>query len=198
MLLIQDKVVSLSVLEDFFCCDLHTCLGQCCIEGDAGAPVTEAEIEEIRSILPELRPYLTPQALIAIDTDGLSYIDAEGDLVTQLAGGRDCVFATYAPGGLCLCAIEKAYRDGKIPRMCKPLSCHLYPIRLKPYGPYTALNRHRWKICRSAESCGRSKGIRVYQALREPLVRAFGQEWYDELCMTAEEYLRQSAHDNKS
>lgn len=193
MLLIQDKVVSLSVIEDFFCCDLSRCSGQCCIEGDAGAPITEAEVEEIRAILPALTPYLTPQALKTIDAEGLSYIDIEGDRVTQLVSGRDCVFCTYAPGGLCLCAIEKAYRDGKIPKLCKPLSCHLYPIRLKPYGGYTAVNRHRWKICRSAETCGRAKGVRVYQALKEPLVRAFGQEWYDELCLTAGEYLRQAA-----
>ena len=118
-------------------------------------------------------------------------VDEEGDLVTQIVDGRNCVFTTYGPGGMCMCAIEKAFRDGKID-FYKPISCHLYPVRIKEYDGFTAINLHRWKICRCAEVLGREKGVRAYQFLKTPLIRRFGQEWYDELALTCEEYLRQN------
>lgn len=188
---IQGILVSLDMAERFFLCDISRCLGQCCIDGDAGAPITEDERKKIEEILPAVKPYLLPSAIKEIEEKGVSYIDEDGDLVTQLIEGQNCVFTTFEPGGLCLCAFEKAYNEGKTD-FKKPVSCHLYPVRIKEYDKFTAVNLHRWKICRCAETLGRSKGVRAYEFLKEPLVRRFGKEWYDELALTCEEYLRQN------
>lgn len=191
MLEIQDKLVTLDLVERFFCCDLDKCLGECCIEGDAGAPVTEEEKIRIEKVLPEIWDDLLPAARKAIEEEGATYVDEEGDLVTQIVDGRNCVFSCYGEDGKCLCAFERAYRDGRID-FYKPVSCHLYPVRIKEYDGFTAVNYHRWKICKCAEVLGRAKGIRVYEFLKEPLIRRFGQEWYDELALTCAEYLRQT------
>lgn len=190
MLEIQNTLVSLDLIERFFCCDLDKCLGECCIEGDAGAPITEDERRQIEAILPEIFDDLSPAAQREIRENGVAYIDQEGDLVTSIIDGRNCVFTCFEPGGMCHCAIERAYRQGRI-NFYKPISCHLYPVRLKEYAEFTAVNLHRWKICRCAEALGRKLGLRAYQFLKEPLIRRFGQQWYDELSQTAEEYLRQ-------
>lgn len=190
MLQIQNALVSLDIVEKFFCCDLDKCLGSCCIEGDAGAPVTNEEVEEIRKALPEIWDDLLPAAKRAIEEDGLAYLDPEGELVTQIVEGKNCVFSTYAQGGMCICALEKAYRQGRI-SFYKPISCHLYPLRLTEHKTFTAVNYHSWKICKCAETLGRAKGLRVYEFLKAPLVRRFGQEWYDELELTCKEYLKQ-------
>lgn len=190
MLEIQNTLVSLDLIERFFCCDLDKCLGECCIEGDAGAPITEDERRQIEAILPEIFDELSPAAQREIRENGVAYIDQEGDLVTSIVDGRNCVFTCFEPGGMCHCAIERAYRQGRI-NFYKPISCHLYPVRLKEYADFTAVNLHRWKICRCAEVLGRKLGLRAYQFLKEPLIRRFGQAWYDELAQTAEEYLRQ-------
>lgn len=190
MLQIDNTLVSLDLAERFFCCDLNSCLGECCIEGDAGAPITEDERREIERILPVIWDDLLPAAQEEIKRSGVAYIDEEGDLVTSIVDGRNCVFTTYGKGGMCHCAIEKASREGKIDFL-KPISCHLYPLRLTEYPTFTAVNYHRWKICKCAEILGRSKGLRLYKFLEGPLVRRFGREWYDELCLACEEYLRQ-------
>lgn len=190
MLQIGDTLVSLDVVERFFCCDLEKCLGQCCIDGDAGAPVTEEELAEMRRVLPEIYDDLLPASRRQIEENGLAYTDPEGDLVTQIIDTGNCVFSTYGEGGMCMCAFEKAYREGRID-FCKPSSCHLYPLRLKQFPTFTAVNYHRWKICKCAEVLGRAKGIRVYQFLEKPLVKRFGEDWYRELVFTCEEYLRQ-------
>lgn len=190
MLQIQNTLVSLDLVERFFCCDLQSCLGQCCIEGDAGAPVTEEECERLREVLPEVWDDLSPAARRVIEEQGVAYVDEEGDLVTSIVDGRNCVFTCYASGGMCLCAIEKAYREGRVGWM-KPSSCHLYPVRLTEYKDFTAVNLHRWKICKCAEVLGRREGIRAYQFLRSPLTARFGEAWYEELASTCEEYLRQ-------
>ena len=190
MLQIQNTLVSLDLVERFFCCDLQSCLGQCCIEGDAGAPVTEEVGERLREVLPEVWDDLSPAARRVIEEQGVAYVDEEGDLVTSIVDGRNCVFTCYASGGMCLCAIEKAYREGRVGWM-KPSSCHLYPVRLTEYKDFTAVNLHRWKICKCAEVLGRREGIRAYQFLRGPLTARFGEAWYEELASTCEEYLRQ-------
>ena len=122
--------------------------------------------------------------------NGVAYTDVEGDLVTTILDGRNCAFTCYAPGGICLCALEKVYREGKT-SFCKPASCALYPLRIKKFPTFTAVNYHRWSICRDAEILGKKKGIRLYQFLRGPLVSYFGQEWYDELAMACELYLKE-------
>lgn len=192
MFLINDNtLVTLDVVERFFCCDIDTCLGQCCIDGDAGAPLTDEEEAEISKILPDIWDDLLPRAQQEIEQNGISYRDPEGEKVTQILDNSNCVFSCYAPGGKCICAIEKAYREGRIGFM-KPISCALYPLRLKTLSNGSvAVNYHRWKICKSAEVLGRSKKLRVYQFLKEPLIRRFGQEWYDELVANCELYIKQ-------
>ena len=154
MFQIQDTLVSLDLVERHFCCDLATCHGACCIEGDAGAPLTEAERGQLEEILPLLWDDLLPRAQEAITDGGVAYRDPEGELVTQLVDGTNCVFTCYEPGGLCSCAIERAYRAGRI-AMRKPISCYLYPVRVKQFDGYAAVNYHRWKICKCAEVLGR-------------------------------------------
>ncbi len=188
MLQIQDTLVTLDLAERFFCCDLEKCLGACCIEGDAGAPVTEGEVEQIRKILPAVEPEMLPRAVREVREHGVAYVDEEGDLVTTILDGRNCAFTCYGPGGVCLCALEKVFREGKTP-FRKPASCSLYPLRITEYPTFTAVNYHRWKICSDAEVLGRKKGIRLYQFLHGPLVERFGQEWYDELVEACEAYL---------
>lgn len=188
MLEIQNTLVSLDLIEKFFICNLDKCLGECCIEGDAGAPITEEEYKKLKEIVPEVWDYLLPQAKEKIKEDGVAYIDEEGDLVTQIIDGKNCVFSCYDKNGMCLCAIEKAYREGKVD-FYKPISCHLYPVRITEYEKFTAVNYHSWKICKAAEVLGRAKGVRVYQFLKEPLTRRFGKEWYDELCEACEAYI---------
>lgn len=190
MLEIQNTLVSLDLLEQYFFCDLNTCLGECCIEGDAGAPITEEERRKIEEILPAIYDDLLPAARREIEENGVAYIDEEGDLVTSIIDGKNCVFTCYDKGGMCQCAIEKAYRAGKID-FYKPVSCHLYPVRVQEYPTFTAVNYHRWKICRCAEILGRKKGLRAYQFLEGPLTLRFGKEWYEELSRTAQEYFKQ-------
>ncbi|MDE6028671.1 MAG: DUF3109 family protein, partial [Muribaculaceae bacterium] len=139
---------------------------------------------------PEVYPLFTPAAHRVIEEQVPGDYDEEGYLVTSIVDGRDCVFTTYAPGGLCLCALEKAHREGKIP-FFKPESCHLYPVRLKEYSGFTAVNMHHWKICKCAEILGRKKNIRAYEFLKDPLIKKFGKEWYDDLDKTAKEWIRQ-------
>ncbi len=188
MLQIGNVLVSLDVVERFFCCDLEKCLGECCIEGDAGAPVTEEEYRRLKEILPEVWNDILPEAKTVIEEQGVGYVDEDGDLVTSIVDGKNCVFTCYGSNGMCYCAIEKAYREGRTD-FYKPVSCHLYPLRLTEYNDFTAVNYHRWKICKAAEVLGRKEGIRVYQFLEAPLVRRFGREWYDELCRVCEAYL---------
>ena len=190
MFQIKDTLVTLDLAEQFFCCDLEKCLGACCIEGDAGAPVTTDEVRSIEEILPVVEPEMLPRAVEEVRENGVAYTDQEGDLVTTILDGRNCAFTCYAPGGICLCALEKAYREGKT-AFRKPASCALYPLRIKKFPTFTAVNYHRWSICRDAEILGKRKGIRLYQFLREPLVAYFGQEWYDELAMACELYLKE-------
>lgn len=190
MIKIGDTIVSLDIIEKYFCCDLDACLGACCIAGDAGAPLTDDEDGKLKELMPEIKPLLTPRACEAIDEGGASYRDPEGDLVTQLVDGGCCVYTCMEKGGMCLCALEKARRAGN-ERMFKPISCYLYPARIKDYGSFKAVNYDRWKICRPAEVLGRKKGIRIYEFLKEPLIRRFGEEWYAELELAAREWLRQ-------
>lgn len=190
MIQINDTLVSLDVVERFFECDLDTCLGECCIEGDAGAPLLPEEKERLDALMPRLMPYLSPRAQEVAREQGSSYIDEEGDLVTSIVNGKDCIFTCYAPGGKCLCILEKLRREG-CNEFFKPISCSLYPVRLKNYGGMTAVNYHRWKICKCAEILGRKNGVRVYEFLKEPLIRRFGERWYEELALTAKQWLAQ-------
>jgi len=192
MFQIQDTLVSLDLAERYFCCDLEACKGACCIEGDAGAPITSDEAGILESLVDTVSPYLPEASRKRIAEAGVSYIDEEGDLVTQLVDRRNCVFATRGDDGrgICYCAVDLACREGKC-HFRKPSSCYLYPLRLTEYPTFTAVNYHRWDICRPAEKLGREKGIRLYQFLEAPLIERFGQEWYDELVLACSVYLEE-------
>ena len=133
---------------------------------------------------------MTPGGLREVRENGVDYFDREGDRVTALVNGCECAFTCREPGGLCLCALEKARRQGAMGHDVKPISCRLYPVRVKEYDGFTAVNLHKWKICRPAERLGRKLGVRAYEFLKDPLIARFGREWYDELCVTAREWLK--------
>lgn len=186
MIQIDDTIISIDCLKEKFCCDLEACQGACCIEGDAGAPVELDEVAELENALPAVWPMLSASAQAVIDKQGVVYTDEEGDLVTSIVNGRDCVFTCYDEKGCCYCALEKAYREGKT-SFYKPVSCHLYPIRLDKIGDCVALNYNRWNICKMAVLKGLQLNLPVYRFLKEPLIRRFGEAWYKELEAAVEE-----------
>lgn len=184
MIQIRDTILSDDIFEEYFICNLTKCKGACCVEGDSGAPLERKEFEQIQSILPEIWDDLSPAAKALIEEQGIAYTDYDGELVTSIINGRECVFTYFDADGTCKCSIERAWREGRI-RVQKPVSCHLYPIRLQKLGEYTALNYNRWSICKPAVKLGRSEGVKIYEFLREPLIRRFGEEWYNEVCEAA-------------
>lgn len=186
---IGDVLISDEVLTERFVCDLENCMGACCIEGDAGAPVDLDEIMQIEEVLPIIWDQLSIPARKVINKQGVAYTDPEGQLVTSIVNNKDCVFTCYDEKGCCFCALEKAYREGKT-RFYKPLSCHLYPIRHKRVGDLDALNYHQWEVCKAAVLLGQKKDVRVYEFLKEPLIRKFGEAWYQELTEAVEELKR--------
>jgi len=196
ILQVGDVLISSDILTEEFCCDLDVCKGACCVEGDAGAPVTLDEIMEIENSVDAVWSHLSASAQHVIDCQGVAYTDQEGDLVTSIVGGKDCVFTCYEdltmPDGktvrdCCLCALEKACRQGRT-SFVKPISCALYPIREKTFSDGTvALNYHQWDVCRCAREKGKALHLPVYRFLKEPLVRRFGEAWYNELCAVADE-----------
>lgn len=188
MIQIGDVIVSFDVLREKFLCNLDVCKGACCIEGDAGAPVEFEEIGKLEEVLPVIRDELSPEARAVIDRQGVAYTDREGDLVTSIVNDKDCVFTCYDEKGCCYCAIEKAWREGKTD-FYKPVSCHLYPIRVGDYGVYKAVNYNRWEICKAAVLLGEKENLPVYKFLKKPLIRKFGEDWYAELELVAEELL---------
>lgn len=178
---IDDILVSSDIFTEEFCCDLDACKGICCVEGDAGAPVTLDEIGGIEDALDTVWDDMSASAQAVVDKQGVAYTDRDGDLVTSIVGGKDCVFTCYE-GDCCLCALERAYRSGKT-GFCKPISCALYPIREKRLGNgMIALNYNRWDVCRDAVTKGRELHLPVYKFLKEPLIRRFGAEFYEKLC----------------
>lgn len=187
MFQIGDAIVASDIIEENFLCDLSACMGECCVEGDAGAPLEEDEVKIIEDLLSEVWDDLSPAAQAVIKEHGVAYRDHDGDMVTSIVNGKDCVFTYYDEKGICKCAIEKAYREGRT-SFYKPISCHLYPIRLQKYKDFTAVNYHRWSICKAAVLLGKKEGLKVYEFLKEPLIRRFGEDWYNELVLVAEEY----------
>ena len=186
MIQIDDTIISLDVFKEKFLCNLDACKGECCIEGDAGAPLEESEVEELKKVLPVIWKDLSPEAQAIIEKQGVCYEDEDGDLVTSIVNGKDCVFTCYDEKGCCYCAIEKAYREGKVD-FYKPVSCHLYPIRVQKYSEFKAVNYHRWVVCKAAVLLGEKENVPVYKFLKEPLIRKFGEDWYQELLIAAEE-----------
>lgn len=182
---IDNVLVSTDIFTEYFCCDLDACKGICCVEGDAGAPVTIDEIAGIEDAIDTVWDDLSATAQAVIDKQGVAYTDRDGDLVTSIVGGKDCVFTCYEKG-CCLCALERAWRAGKT-AFCKPISCALYPIREKKLSNgMMALNYNRWDVCHDAVKKGNELRLPVYRFLRDPLVRRFGEDFYQQLCDAAQ------------
>ncbi|MCH2229468.1 MAG: DUF3109 family protein [Crocinitomicaceae bacterium] len=177
---IEDKVVSTQIFERKFVCDLNACKGACCIEGDSGAPLTFEEISILEDDLESIKPYMRPEGVAAVEKTGVFYMDQENDAVTTLINEKECAFVYLDDVGITKCSIEQAYKDGKT-EFKKPISCHLYPIRVKEFQDFTALNYSSWDICSPACACGDELNVPVYKFLKEPLIRAFGQVFFDEL-----------------
>lgn len=186
MIQIDDTIISLDVFKEKFLCNLDACKGECCIEGDAGAPVEPEEVDQLKKVLPVIWEELSPDAQKVIEAQGVCYKDVDGDLVTSIVNGKDCVFTCYDEKGYCFCAIEKAYREGKVD-FYKPISCHLYPIRVQKYPEFQAVNYHRWTVCKAAVLLGEKENVPVYRFLKEPLIRKFGEAWYAEMEVAAVE-----------
>ena len=181
MIVVGNTIVSDDIADRRFCCDCSVCRGACCVEGDSGAPLLEEEVPILESILPEVMPFMTPEGRSAVEVQGVAVRDHDGDLGTPLVNGGACAYAIQE-AGVTLCAIEKAYLKHRIQHseFRKPVSCHLYPIRVEDYGEFAAVNYHQWDICRPLP-IAHSQRPALYIYLKEPLVRRFGQEWYDEL-----------------
>ncbi|WP_353717740.1 DUF3109 family protein [Dyadobacter sp. 676] len=194
MILIENTCISDDIEDQEFVCNLDKCKGACCVEGDSGAPLDEAELAILDEIYPEVEPYLTESGKKVIAAEGTWTKDWDGDYVTPIINGRECAYAIYDQKGILKCAIEEAYNDGKISYK-KPISCHLYPIRVTKYEQYHALNYDRWEICSPACSLGQQLKVPVYKFLKEPLVRAYGEDWYRQLSDEIDE--RQQARANE-
>ncbi|MGM9694586.1 MAG: DUF3109 family protein [Alloprevotella sp.] len=189
ILQIGEVILTSEIITEFFCCDLEKCKGICCVEGDSGAPLALEEVAEMENVLDDVWHDLSAKAQSMIDRQGVACTDADGDLVTSIVDGRDCVFTCYDSEGCCFCAADKAFREGKT-SWRKPISCALYPIREKRFkNGQVGLQYHRWAVCRDAISKGRELNLRIYEFLREPLIERFGAEWYDELCVAARHFL---------
>jgi hypothetical protein len=179
MIIHEPALISEDLFEKNFICNLAKCKGACCLEGDQGAPITEAEITAIQENIEQIKPYLTSQSREAIEAKGFWETDPEGDLVTTCLPTGECNFSVYQ-NGILSCGMEQAWKDEKS-SFQKPLSCHLYPIRVKHVGEYDALNYHQWDVCKPACQLGNEHKLPVYKFLKDALVRKFGEPWYKEL-----------------
>jgi len=186
MVLIGETIVSLDLFEEKFACDLSKCKGMCCVDGIAGAPVEEDEGELMQEIALNVKPYIRQAGWKEIEKQGAVIRAADGELETPLVYGEECAYAIFE-NGIAKCAIEKAYFDGKV-NFRKPISCHLYPIRIQKMDGLDALNYHVWEICKPAVKLGNKEGVPVYKFTAEALIRKYGEDWYKELEATAEAY----------
>jgi hypothetical protein len=172
-------IVSEEILERDFVCNLSACKGNCCIDGDAGAPLSAEETKIMEEIYPKVKPYLRPEGIAAIEAQGTWVKGEDGDFETTLIEGKDCAYVIF-DGATALCGIEQAYNEG-IVSWKKPVSCHLYPIRVKDFSEFTAVNYDKWDICSDACTLGKELQVPVYKFVKEALVRRFGEDWYLEL-----------------
>ena len=179
MIAINDTLVSEELKTVYFSCDLSQCRGDCCVEGDAGAPLEEEEISVLEDYIDEIKPYMATEGRAVIEKNGVFDYDAGGEYVTPLVNDRECAFV-YFENGISYCAIEKAWMEGKI-NFQKPISCHLYPVRLSKLKLHTAVNYDRWDICKMALIKGKRDNMPLYKFLKTPLTRKFGEAWYRKL-----------------
>lgn len=186
MIEIDKKLISLDVFERKFVCDLNACKGACCIEGDAGAPLTLDEVDILEENLDKIKPYMRTEGIRAVEKEGVFYMDLDNEPVTTLVNGKECAFVRFDDQGTALCSIEDAYNE-KIIGFKKPISCHLYPIRVAKFREYEAVNYNEWHICKPACSCGAKLNVPVYKFLKEAIIRKWGEDFYKEIEMAGKE-----------
>ena len=187
MIAIDDTLISEDIIKKEFVCNLSACKGECCVAGDSGAPLEKDEIDILKNIFPRIKSYIPADGIAAIEAQGVNVIDEDGDDVTPLVdGNKHCAFVYFDAQQIAKCSIEKAYYDGVVD-FKKPISCHLYPIRITNYKTYTAVNYHKWEVCNDACILGKQLKVPVYEFLKEPLQRKFGVEWYNQLKLAAKE-----------
>jgi hypothetical protein len=180
MMKIGEVLVSDDIKTVEFVCHLEKCKGACCVEGDLGAPLEEDELPIMHEVQAAVAPYLTPDGKRSIDAQGTYILDEDGDYSTPTIGGKECAYSHYDNRGILKCGIEQAYLDGKT-TFRKPISCHLYPIRITKKKDFEAVNYHKWGVCSAACDLGRSLQVPLYKFLKDPLVRKYGERWYLEL-----------------
>jgi len=180
MILIGNTVLTDDLKDELFVCDVEKCKGACCVEGDLGAPLEESELSILEKIYPKVKPYLSPEGVEVIEKEGKYIKDYEEDYSTPTIDGRECAYAIYNEKGILKCGIEQAYEEGEID-FRKPISCHLYPIRISKYDEYDAINYDRWHICNDACNLGRELKVPLYKFLKDALTRKYGKAWYAEL-----------------
>ena len=180
MFQIGKTIVSEEIVQKDFLCNLSACKGACCIAGDAGAPVEEKETKILEEIYPLVKPFLRKKGIEAIERQGTSVIGEDGEFETPLVDGADCAYVTFDNRGTALCGIEEAYNQGEI-KWKKPVSCHLYPVRVQDYSEFAAVNYHHWEICDDACTLGKELQVPVYKFVKEALIRKFGEDWFMEL-----------------
>ena len=186
MIAIDNTILSDDIRDNFFVCNLEKCKGACCVEGDLGAPLEKEELPIFEKIIDDVLPYMSKEGKAELKKQGLYLLDEDGDWSTPTVEGKECIYATYDKKGFLKCAIEQAYRDGKIDYP-KPISCHLYPIRISKYDAYDALNYDRWTICVDACHLGEQLQVPLYKFLKEPLIRKYGEAWYSKLVAEIEQ-----------
>ncbi len=185
MFQIGKTIVSEDIIEKDFVCNLSSCHGACCVYGDAGAPLNEVETKILEDIYTKVKPFLRPEGILAIEAQGTWVVGTDGTLETPLIDNKDCAYVIF-DGRTALCGIEQAYNQGEV-SWKKPVSCHLYPVRVKDFSEFAAVNYDRWDICDDACTLGKELEVPVYKFVKEALVRRFGQDWYDELEKVATE-----------
>ncbi len=173
-------IVSEDIIDNDFVCNISACKGACCIDGDAGAPVEAQETEILQGIYPKVKPFLRPEGIAAIENQGVYTVSEDGEFETPLIDGKDCAYVIFDTNKVALCAIEEAYNQGEI-SWKKPVSCHLYPVRVQDYSEFSAVNYHKWQICDDACTLGKSLQVPIYKFVKEALIRKFGEDWYTEL-----------------
>ena len=190
MFQIGTTLVSEDILEKEFVCNLSACKGACCVDGDAGAPLLEEELNILKEIYPKVKPFLRKEGIEAIEKQGVYITGTDGELETPLIDNKDCAYVIFDKK-VALCGIEQAYNQGEI-SWKKPVSCHLYPVRVKDFKEFQAVNYDIWDICDDACTLGKSLEVPVYKFVKEALIRKFGIDWYSELELVAEQLKNQS------